>query len=757
MKDLKSWKNKNISTFDKIVSIKDKNKFLKEIKRNDIKKEYSDIIGTLFDLCKYMCSFFGLVVESNKVKGKFYKNSFYTCSGMNWIMEFLMFDKERSREIVRVLLLTEFILIKNKEVEDIDSVHSLSQFNIHKLPFLKEDTNSYNRYISFGENMFEQSKINKKKNDNILDEYLNNTNIDMVDLSIFIEEEDDFKAEECHNIPNIEEEEKISCISNYFNQENCHIYSAKLNNEECFVMLEIIHDRVISDKKLKKGFLVSSDSIENPTNFEIPALLTEREIELKLNISQMKLINNDIFPLLLEFEENFNDEATKYKIGVIYSKKENLREELFLSEENGTSEEFEKFLSQMGEKVKLKNFDQFDGNLDTKNNTTGEYSYYTPYKGNEIMYHVSSLLPQNTKKKFFYNDIVLIIFCDTTDIVFSPKIFPSPMIQVIIVVCVHQVVDGVTHYRVEVLQRNKKKDTPPYLPKPPIFKEGPHFTKFILSKIINSERISISSSRNLYNNLKTRKLEFLKQVLNTSNLIEPITPRSSSAEEKNFFISPFMHALETSKILDNDKNDEVNVEHIKQVSLRILKPKEWKILELLGEEIRYKRNEVICHSGKNDNLFYKVVSGEVGFIVNDIPIFRINTGYFRNYVIPTYDSSKFVSNSTNTVLLVIHYNKLLSYFESDIYLAKIFFQTECVFMSSLCNIVSRNVHKSTTHQLLVSQEIEISSKTNELTLNTLFNFSFPQLLIKTFPCYLSKITKVNGVCFIFEHYLCFHG
>ena len=37
----------------------------------------------------------------------------------------------------------------------------------------------------------------------------------------------------------------------------------------------------------------------------------------------------------------------------------------------------------------------FRGGLDTVNDQTGEYSYYTTHKDKEIMFHVSTLLPYN--------------------------------------------------------------------------------------------------------------------------------------------------------------------------------------------------------------------------------------------------------------------------------------------------------------------------------------------------------------------------
>ena len=53
--------------------------------------------------------------------------------------------------------------------------------------------------------------------------------------------------------------------------------------------------------------------------------------------------------------------------------------------------------------------------LDTKDNFCGKNSVYCEWNGNEIMYHVSTFLPQNeendvSKKRYIGNDIIMIVF-----------------------------------------------------------------------------------------------------------------------------------------------------------------------------------------------------------------------------------------------------------------------------------------------------------------------------------------------------------
>jgi len=83
---------------------------------------------------------------------------------------------------------------------------------------------------------------------------------------------------------------------------------------------------------------------------------------------------------------------SELKVGVIYVKEGQYTEEEIL-DNNDSSPLFEEFLQLLGEKVRLKGFDKYKGGLDTVHDLTGLYSVYTHWRGIEIMFHVSTLLP----------------------------------------------------------------------------------------------------------------------------------------------------------------------------------------------------------------------------------------------------------------------------------------------------------------------------------------------------------------------------
>lgn len=83
---------------------------------------------------------------------------------------------------------------------------------------------------------------------------------------------------------------------------------------------------------------------------------------------------------------------SELKVGVIYVQEGQYTEEEIL-DNNVSSSLFEEFLQILGDKVRLKGFDKYKGGLDTVHDLTGLYSIYTNWRGIEIMFHVSTLLP----------------------------------------------------------------------------------------------------------------------------------------------------------------------------------------------------------------------------------------------------------------------------------------------------------------------------------------------------------------------------
>lgn len=79
---------------------------------------------------------------------------------------------------------------------------------------------------------------------------------------------------------------------------------------------------------------------------------------------------------------------------------------------------FDHLLTLLGNRVALRGFNRFLGGLDPNNNLTGKESVYTEFEGNEIMFHVSTLLPysNNDHQQVSFNKLLLTKRCCAVNI-----------------------------------------------------------------------------------------------------------------------------------------------------------------------------------------------------------------------------------------------------------------------------------------------------------------------------------------------------
>uniref|UniRef100_A0AC35TX01 Rap-GAP domain-containing protein n=1 Tax=Rhabditophanes sp. KR3021 TaxID=114890 RepID=A0AC35TX01_9BILA len=184
---------------------------------------------------------------------------------------------------------------------------------------------------------------------------------------------------------------------------------------------------------------------------------------------------------------------TRYKIGILLCKANQSTEEQMYNNEESTPA-LDEFLEFLGNKIKLKGFDQYKGGLDTRADTTGTHSIYTEYQAHEIMFHVSTMLPftpnnrqQLLRKRHIGNDMVTIIFQEPDALPFSPITVRSHFQHVFIIVRVNNpCTDNVT-YSIAV---SRAKDVPvfgPVIPASASFGKCTEFHDFLLTKIINAE------------------------------------------------------------------------------------------------------------------------------------------------------------------------------------------------------------------------------------------------------------------------------
>ena len=191
---------------------------------------------------------------------------------------------------------------------------------------------------------------------------------------------------------------------------------------------------------------------------------------------------------LLDYEEKF--QTTRYKFGILYAQGDQgaVEDDMYANRDGCPL--FSSFLSMLGTKIVLAGWDRFRGGLDvTGGNATGHYSIFTDWRGFEVMFHVSTLLPftpgasqQVERKRHLGNDIVVLVFHTGTGAL-DPACFKSQFNHVFIVVrpTPASTPDN-PHYTVAVIMRGEVRPFTPQFPRDYVFSRDEFFREFILTK-----------------------------------------------------------------------------------------------------------------------------------------------------------------------------------------------------------------------------------------------------------------------------------
>ncbi|KAG7484878.1 hypothetical protein MATL_G00054510 [Megalops atlanticus] len=202
--------------------------------------------------------------------------------------------------------------------------------------------------------------------------------------------------------------------------------------------------------------------------------------------------------LIVSFDEH--EVNNTFKFGVIYQKfGQTSEEELFGNNEETPA--FTEFLALLGDSVDLQDFKGFRGGLDVSHGQTGSQSVYTVFRDREVMFHVSTKLPytegdpqQLQRKRHIGNDIVAAVFQEEAT-PFVPDMIASNFLHAYILVQVENPCTEHTTYKVSVTAREDVPSFGPPLPNPAVFRKGPEFREFLLTKLINAENACYKSDR----------------------------------------------------------------------------------------------------------------------------------------------------------------------------------------------------------------------------------------------------------------------
>nr|XP_057942779.1 rap1 GTPase-activating protein 2-like isoform X2 [Doryrhamphus excisus] len=202
--------------------------------------------------------------------------------------------------------------------------------------------------------------------------------------------------------------------------------------------------------------------------------------------------------LIVNYDEH--EVNSTFKFGVIFQCFGQVsEEELFRNNEETPA--FQEFLQLLGDTVELQDFKGFRGGLDVSHGQTGSQSVYTVHRQQEIMFHVSTKLPftegdtqQLQRKRHIGNDIVAVVFQEEAT-PFVPDMIASNFLHAFVLVQVADPCSENTSYKVSVTAREDVPAFGPMLPNPSVFKKGPEFREFLLTKLINAELACYKSVR----------------------------------------------------------------------------------------------------------------------------------------------------------------------------------------------------------------------------------------------------------------------
>lgn len=249
----------------------------------------------------------------------------------------------------------------------------------------------------------------------------------------------------------------------------------------------------------------------------------------ELNVQCLRLAFNT--PKVTEQLMKLDEQGISYqqKVGIMYCKAGQSTEEEMYNNESA-SPAFEEFLQLLGERVRLKGFEKYRAQLDTKTDSTGTHSLYTTYKDYEIMFHVSTMLPytpnnkqQLLRKRHIGNDIVTIVFQEPGAEPFSPKNIRSHFQHVFVIVRAHSPGTDGACYSVAVTRSRDVPSFGPPIPNGVTFPKSSVFRDFLLAKVINAENAAHKSEKFRAMATRTRQ-EYLKDLAEknvTSTAIDP--------------------------------------------------------------------------------------------------------------------------------------------------------------------------------------------------------------------------------------------
>eukprot|EP01133_Synstelium_polycarpum_P011465 gene11465-13363_t len=214
-----------------------------------------------------------------------------------------------------------------------------------------------------------------------------------------------------------------------------------------------------------------------------------KKARVQLANYKFKEVKEEKFPTaLLDFEKK-NTVHKNFKFGVLYAREGQTEENQIYGNHEPLSANYQAFVDLLGERVELKDWKEYRGGLDIRDNMTGTHAIYRVWRNYEIMFHVATMIPyksddeqQIDRKRHLGNDIVMIVFKEGSE-PFDPSICKSNFNHVFAVVQVDEETStaDTTNYKLSISCRDEVNSFGPAFPKYHRF-SGKDLKEFLISK-----------------------------------------------------------------------------------------------------------------------------------------------------------------------------------------------------------------------------------------------------------------------------------
>lgn len=181
---------------------------------------------------------------------------------------------------------------------------------------------------------------------------------------------------------------------------------------------------LLTDKEGTKAFHLNHYMLHSRTNDMAKSVLKFLNTSTSDGTTYLKMTSPSFPNELLKFGENLGSTFQGFKIAVLYVKSGDTDMEQVFANQPPPTSKFWSFLDCFAEKICLKDWpkSKYRGDIGRDKPDSDMHTYYTVWKGFEIMFHVAPWLNKEQNRRLIGNDICVLIWHEVDEGSFSTEI-----------------------------------------------------------------------------------------------------------------------------------------------------------------------------------------------------------------------------------------------------------------------------------------------------------------------------------------------